>query len=102
MKVKYGADELRIQNADETIGDILRSPRMINGLGLPENYKVVSRTTGEEVDLGDYPVEGETYVVEVREQKKNAKTQSASSKPAAPKGKPVKAAPAKPAPTKKK
>jgi len=101
MKVKYGADELRIQNADETIGDILRSPRMINGLGLPENYKVVSRTTGEEVNLDEYPVEGETYVVEVREQKKNAKTQSASTKKPTVKATPVKPA-AKPAPTKKK
>lgn len=99
MKIKYGADELRITNADETIGAALRSPRIINGLGLPESYKVVDRSTGEEVDLESYPEEGAVYVVEVREQKKNGP----KGKPGAPvKGGKEKPAPAKPVKTAKK
>lgn len=92
-KLRYGADSLSI-DSNTPFSDIVRSPRIVNGLNLPETFVIVDEE-GDEVSLDAYPVEGNEYTVEVKAQKKNAKK-------ALPR---VKAKPVedkKPAPTKKK
>ncbi len=89
-KLKYGQDELTLDINTPILAQT-RLPRYINGLGLPETFNVVNRYTGEVIDEDTFPEENATYVIEVREQKKN----EASKKPA-----PKKPAPKKPAPKK--
>lgn len=94
-KLRYGADSLSI-DSNLPFSEIVRSPRIVNGLNLPETYVIVDED-GDEISLDRYPVDGVEYTVEVKAQKKNAgpKVKAKPAKQATPRAKAVKPATAK-------